>query len=317
MVTSFEEQKRTFYRNVDGSSGMDAGRMLEELFSTEEHITRKSQGGTFLPESVLVKQGFEMETIKQKISPKDVMLDPVLGMCYRINTITINNDWQQTTGRRDVAQRAPMPAITEGAKPKKRQRMLALEDGNAEEEEANNVGKKNDDSKSTSSSSSSSSSSSGKKKKKSKKSKKSSKKSKKDKKNKKDKKESAADRRAREARERAEQRESTKLASAATKASHSVIEKATPVIESTEALLLRHEVTLVADVVKGPVKSGLDTLRKYTESARECLAKDGASPSPDLHAVIAEISALRKKCSLLTSVLAMMAKASACGSNGV
>ena len=287
---------------------------MEEMFafSRDEESEFFKDAGAFLPEGVLRSQGHDVDRVKENISPKDVREDPVLGKVYRINLLTTGHEGRRTVGRKRRA------SVCD-AKPKAltRDKMLAIEDGDAEHDEEHDKEEHGSTTEDDSSSSSSSSSSSDEKKKKKKSKKdKNSKKHKKEKKSKKEAKaESAAETRAKVALAKAREGEANKAAASTVKNAETILAKLSSLMENLDALLSKPESSLVADVIRGPVSRALENFQNITGQARKAIKTAGREGVlPDVKDVSAEVGTAKKAAALLSTVLATMAKASSSSS---
>lgn len=288
--------------------------MVETLIGREIHAETYSHGGTFYPKSKLEHDGYDMDSIIPRLSPKDIEECPILGTTYRIPVKTTGYSTRKEVVRETRATRQSQPAakrpriaavVADPLPVGDDDEQLALEDGRA--------------SSSSSESSSSSSSSSHKKKKKSKKSKKSKKKSKKDKKNKKDKKHdtsagvSAAEARAQVMIDRAREKESNKLHAGLVKNAESVAGKLPATVSFLKNLLDNELVEQVAPILKDPVTAAVEKFEGHIAAATGTIAaggKNSSAASVPLWADLSkEVTATKKQANLLSTILATMQRA--------
>ena len=306
----YKEARRQFYLDVTGKAANEAARVLEELIGEDVLTDKWSEGGTFLPLSVYATQGYDIEKIRDNSDPRDVREHPVLGATYRVHLsstamVGSRSQVRRTTAKAAAPSKAPQPALTDNPQ------VLAIEDGNPDDDDS--------ESSTSVSGSSSSSSSSGHKKKSRKHKKKSrkSKKSRKDKKDKEDKKEkknkdSAQSRKAKEAYLRAKEKEELKQHAANVKNAEQVLAKLGATAEHLESMIAQDPNSLVAPMIRDPVAAALEKFADLMAAARRCIKSNGKDNSgvPDAKSLSSDTAAVKKSIALMTTVLATMAKAS-------
>ena len=306
--------------------GKDAAvETFQQMMKDEIHSEFFEDRGTFLPEGVLIKQGYDMNFIKERIAAEDVREDRVLGLCYRIRLETTGN-----SGSRNVRFQDGMKAVSKTVPGRKRKaimdgtvgdmndrpRQLAIEDGSV----GTSDGDGNTSSRDNSSDTSSDSSSDKKKSKKSKKDKRKKDKKKKDKKrkdkkrekkDKRDKPESKAEQRAREALAKAKEREQQRLSGRSVKDAEAVLSKINAAIETLKLVADAPGADLAPPVMVDPVTSAIEHFEMIAAECRKCIKKAGVGEFnvPDPKDIMAQITAAKRDSALLSSVLATMAKA--------
>jgi hypothetical protein len=92
---------------------------LQRIMKDEVHSEYFDDLGTFLPEGVLAKQGYDMDFIKARIAPDDVKEDRVLGTCYRIRLETTGN-----SGSRNITFSDGMRAAAKAVRGRKRKAIM-------------------------------------------------------------------------------------------------------------------------------------------------------------------------------------------------
>lgn len=306
----YKEARRQFYLDVTGKAATEAARMLEELIGEEVTSDKWSEDGTFLPLSVYATQGYDIDKIRDNSDPRDIREHAVLGLTYRVHLSSTAFSGSRNQVRRSSTKATPPAKASQPALPSTPQ-VLAIEDGNPDDDGSDS---------STSASDSSSSSSSSGHKKKSRKDKKRSRKSKKSRKHKKDKKEkkekkeidSAQSRKAKEAYLRAKEKEEMKHHAANVKNAEQVLAKLGPTTEHLESMVAQDPNSLVAPMIRDPVTSALEKFLNLMAAARRCIKSNGKDNSgvPDAKSLSSDVAVVKKSIALMTTVLATMAKAS-------
>jgi hypothetical protein len=304
---------------------------LQRIMKDEVHSEYFDDRGTFLPEGVLAKQGYDMDFIKARIAPDDVKEDRVLGTCYRIRLETTGN-----SGSRNITFSDGMRAAAKAVRGRKRKAImdgsvgdmndssqhLAIEDGSVGGSDRNTA------SSSSSADNSSDSSSSDKKNSKKKKDKKRKDKKRKDKKKKdkkrekkgKDKKdkgkrgdkpESRAEQRAREALAKAKEKEEQRLSVKSVKDAETVLSKINAALETLKLVTDTPGAEWAPPMMRDPVMSAIEHFEMVAAECRKCIKKSGAGQFdlPDAKDIMAKITGAKRDSALLSSVLATMAKA--------
>jgi hypothetical protein len=105
---------------------------LEQLEGFTNEAQYQKDGGRFLPLSVYATQGFDIEAIRTKSAPENIMNDPVLGLVYRVRILDTGTDSATGTKRTTLLSQKVVPKAKAKAGPIPIQGdvpVLALADG--------------------------------------------------------------------------------------------------------------------------------------------------------------------------------------------
>ena len=97
-----KEQQQLFWRNTHAAKGKGALESLVVDCLTERRmeVLKTSKSGKYLPLSVYKKEGFDWKRIEEHC--KDTMVDPVLGLCYRVNILAVEEHTVKETVREQL-----------------------------------------------------------------------------------------------------------------------------------------------------------------------------------------------------------------------